>query len=167
MTPSSWQINIADKILSGEWSEIHLIETINYQSRKKEDYSSQTYAYRQSGAYYRQTLHDNSIRKAGRFVQQRMWDDPKPLDKAAFRELVAGKERLDTVANKKKLASAQAQLDRHKQEEDSRRKNKRFRPPRCALCGSSMVKRLNPREKRHFWGCPDFPSCRGSRSIEE
>jgi ssDNA-binding Zn-finger/Zn-ribbon topoisomerase 1 len=35
--------------------------------------------------------------------------------------------------------------------------------PRCPECAGVMVTRTGPHGE--FWGCPRFPSCRGSRSI--
>ena len=40
--------------------------------------------------------------------------------------------------------------------------------PHCPRCGSRMVMRLARRGRNagnHFWGCPRFPSCRGTRNI--
>jgi hypothetical protein len=40
-------------------------------------------------------------------------------------------------------------------------------PPPCPKCGQPMilrqVKRKGPRQGQRFWGCPDFPRCRGVR----
>jgi len=35
--------------------------------------------------------------------------------------------------------------------------------PACPRCGSQMVKRRNRRIGNEFWGCPEYPSCRGTR----
>ena len=40
--------------------------------------------------------------------------------------------------------------------------------PHCPLCGGSMVKRVARRgtnSGKAFWGCEDFPKCRGTRKI--
>lgn len=37
--------------------------------------------------------------------------------------------------------------------------------PPCPGCGHLMVKRHNRRSSEQFWGCPDFPHCRGTRPI--
>ena len=35
--------------------------------------------------------------------------------------------------------------------------------PDCPNCGASMIKRTNRRSHEAFWGCPTYPSCRGTR----
>jgi len=43
-------------------------------------------------------------------------------------------------------------------------------PPSCPRCGHAMVVRVAKRGKqvgKRFWGCPDFPSCRGTVVIDE
>ena len=35
--------------------------------------------------------------------------------------------------------------------------------PDCPSCGASMVKRTNRHSRYAFWGCPRYPSCRGTR----
>lgn len=35
--------------------------------------------------------------------------------------------------------------------------------PDCPSCGAPMVKRSNRRSHEAFWGCPKYPSCRGTR----
>lgn len=35
--------------------------------------------------------------------------------------------------------------------------------PACPKCGSEMVRRSNRRDGNQFWGCSQFPSCRGTR----
>lgn len=35
--------------------------------------------------------------------------------------------------------------------------------PHCPECRGPMVKRTGPHGE--FWGCPRFPTCRGSRSV--
>lgn len=37
--------------------------------------------------------------------------------------------------------------------------------PDCPTCGAPMVKRTNRRSHEAFWGCPKYPSCRGTRPI--
>ena len=40
--------------------------------------------------------------------------------------------------------------------------------PQCPLCGKPMFKRLQKRgqmQGREFWGCSDYPRCRGTRPI--
>lgn len=36
--------------------------------------------------------------------------------------------------------------------------------PACPKCGTIMIKRLNRQTKDHFWGCPKYPACRGTRA---
>jgi hypothetical protein len=42
-------------------------------------------------------------------------------------------------------------------------------PPSCPKCGQSMVlrevKRPGPQQGRRFWGCSDYPHCRGVRGM--
>ena len=44
-------------------------------------------------------------------------------------------------------------------------------PPDCPKCGAEMVvrtvKRDGPRQGERFWGCPNFPKCRGTRELEQ
>jgi hypothetical protein len=44
-------------------------------------------------------------------------------------------------------------------------------PPTCPTCGAPMVlrevKRNGPRQGEKFWGCPNFPKCRGTRDLED
>jgi hypothetical protein len=44
-------------------------------------------------------------------------------------------------------------------------------PPPCPTCGTTMVlrevKRESPRQGEQFWGCPNFPKCRGTRDLDE
>jgi hypothetical protein len=43
--------------------------------------------------------------------------------------------------------------------------------PACPRCGVPMVlrevKRDGPRQGEQFWGCPNFPRCRGTRDVED
>jgi ribosomal protein L37AE/L43A len=54
-------------------------------------------------------------------------------------------------------------------EEAQRQNKKRKEPdknaPKCPKCNSLMVERVNYTTGEHFWGCSDFPICRGSRSL--
>ncbi|MFW6082640.1 MAG: topoisomerase DNA-binding C4 zinc finger domain-containing protein, partial [Chloroflexota bacterium] len=44
-------------------------------------------------------------------------------------------------------------------------------PPACPNCGAPMVlrevTREGPRKGEQFWGCPNFPRCRGTRDLED
>ena len=35
--------------------------------------------------------------------------------------------------------------------------------PSCPKCGTGMVRRNNRRDGTQFWGCAQFPACRGTR----
>ncbi len=35
--------------------------------------------------------------------------------------------------------------------------------PDCPTCGTPMLKRTNRRSHEAFWGCPNYPHCRGTR----
>lgn len=37
-------------------------------------------------------------------------------------------------------------------------------PPECPECGAQMVPKQRNRNGSPFWGCPNYPSCHGSRS---
>ena len=39
-------------------------------------------------------------------------------------------------------------------------------PPRCPRCGAPMVERTNRTTQQRFWGCPDWPQCRGRTTPE-
>jgi ssDNA-binding Zn-finger/Zn-ribbon topoisomerase 1 len=34
--------------------------------------------------------------------------------------------------------------------------------PRCPRCGANMVERFRHRDGNLFWGCPQYPDCRGT-----
>jgi ssDNA-binding Zn-finger/Zn-ribbon topoisomerase 1 len=36
----------------------------------------------------------------------------------------------------------------------------------CPACGGSMVSRKNHRDGRRFWGCANYPECRGTRDTD-
>ena len=38
-------------------------------------------------------------------------------------------------------------------------------PPSCPNCGAPMVQRTRKSDKGLFWGCPNFPACRGIRQL--
>lgn len=38
--------------------------------------------------------------------------------------------------------------------------------PPCPKCSLPMVRRENRKTHRPFWGCPEYPRCRGMRSVE-
>jgi len=43
-------------------------------------------------------------------------------------------------------------------------------PPNCPKCGAVMVLRTAQRGKyreQKFWGCTDFPRCKGVKNIED
>jgi restriction system protein len=39
--------------------------------------------------------------------------------------------------------------------------------PRCPKCGKAMAQRTNRRTNDRFWGCSTYPSCRGTRQLDE
>ena len=39
--------------------------------------------------------------------------------------------------------------------------------PECPNCGKPMVARNNSKTGKSFWGCTNFPKCRGTREIED
>lgn len=39
--------------------------------------------------------------------------------------------------------------------------------PRCPKCGKDMQQRANRRTEERFWGCTNYPSCRGTRQLTE
>lgn len=36
----------------------------------------------------------------------------------------------------------------------------------CPLCGGQMVSRLNVAKQQRFWGCKDYPTCKGTRNTD-
>lgn len=36
----------------------------------------------------------------------------------------------------------------------------------CPTCGGPMVSRINRQKNSRFWGCKDFPRCRGTRDVD-
>ena len=39
-------------------------------------------------------------------------------------------------------------------------------PTLCPECNGPMVSRQNKQTKQYFWGCADFPRCRGTRNTD-
>ena len=39
--------------------------------------------------------------------------------------------------------------------------------PSCPKCGKEMMQRTNKRTNDRFWGCTSYPSCRGTRHLED
>ena len=37
---------------------------------------------------------------------------------------------------------------------------------RCPLCGGPMVSRMNTAKQQRFWGCKDYPKCKGTRDTD-
>lgn len=37
---------------------------------------------------------------------------------------------------------------------------------KCPECNGPMVSRLNKKNNSRFWGCADFPNCRGTRNVD-
>jgi len=37
---------------------------------------------------------------------------------------------------------------------------------KCPDCEGPMVSRLNKKDNTRFWGCKDYPKCRGTRDVE-
>lgn len=38
--------------------------------------------------------------------------------------------------------------------------------PECPDCGEPMTERTNRSTGESFWGCPDYPKCRGTRPLD-
>ena len=36
----------------------------------------------------------------------------------------------------------------------------------CPTCGGPMVSRKNTRSGQRFWGCQDYPKCKGTRDSD-
>lgn len=36
----------------------------------------------------------------------------------------------------------------------------------CPECGGRMVSRLNREKQQRFWGCADYPTCKGTRDTD-
>ncbi len=36
---------------------------------------------------------------------------------------------------------------------------------KCPDCQGPMVSRLNKKDNSRFWGCKDFPKCKGTRDV--
>jgi four helix bundle suffix protein len=52
---------------------------------------------------------------------------------------------------------------------EHRRNQRSNKAPHCPSCGKPMVVRTARQGKqagRHFWGCSDFPDCRGARPLD-
>jgi len=37
---------------------------------------------------------------------------------------------------------------------------------KCPICDATMISRLNKRENKRFWGCSNFPKCKGTRDVD-
>lgn len=36
----------------------------------------------------------------------------------------------------------------------------------CPICGGQMVSRLNVAKHTRFWGCKNYPTCKGTRNTD-
>lgn len=71
-------------------------------------------------------------------------------------------ELLGTVSTPADSPGFESTLDEERQVRESQ-------PPACPRCGAEMVLRTAKHGKNkgeHFWGCPEFPRCRGVRKLE-
>jgi ssDNA-binding Zn-finger/Zn-ribbon topoisomerase 1 len=37
---------------------------------------------------------------------------------------------------------------------------------KCPDCGGKMISRLNKAKQQRFWGCADYPKCKGTRDTD-
>ena len=68
-----------------------------------------------------------------------------------------GKRELDGTAEEiPELEQMQAVVEKIDQD----------RPPYCPDCGGMMVLRQRRRDKAYFWGCSQYPGCKGTMNID-
>jgi hypothetical protein len=58
-----------------------------------------------------------------------------------------------------------AYLERERAELAQRSAVEAKRPPSCPRCAGAMTLQTNSRDGRTFWGCVDYPTCKGSRTM--
>jgi restriction system protein len=75
-------------------------------------------------------------------------------------ELVNGEALLELVRSVQTPASAQAPQAQTSTSTETA-------APRCPRCGKEMQQRANRHTKERFWGCTDYPGCRGTRQLTE
>jgi restriction system protein len=71
-------------------------------------------------------------------------------------ELIHGEALLSMIQDIQSTAAASTNLPKTQ-------KATSVSTPDCPSCGAPMVKRTNHRSHETFWGCPKYPSCRGTR----
>lgn len=75
-------------------------------------------------------------------------------------ELISGEALLELVRSVQAPASGQAPQAQASTPTETA-------TPLCPKCGKAMQQRANRRTKEHFWGCTDYPVCRGTRQLTE
>ena len=88
--------------------------------------------------------------------------------RALERQFVTGGGYSEQLAAAR-LRERQAQADRTDQSDQTDRSDQpKPAPPLCPRCGKPMVLRTakqGPRAGSQFWGCSDYPACKGTRPV--
>ncbi len=75
-------------------------------------------------------------------------------------ELIDGETLLAMIRSVQATPHSSAPKERHVEPFSAAAASKQ---PECPKCGSSMVRRSNRRDGKQFWGCKQFPACRGTK----
>ena len=81
------------------------------------------------------------------------------------REVVLSPDDVQRIASELRSAAIENGRDTNRAHVASLRVKaaKRSDPSRCPKCGSELVERKNRKTGEAFWGCSEFPKCRGTR----
>jgi hypothetical protein len=107
--------------------------------------------YFQVEAYQRLAFLGNS---SGYFEQR-----PSPIDEAQYAALAADNPIMDTPEERNNIAAAKKRSEFI----DALGKELEALAPKCPKCSGDTTRRTGPRGP--FWGCQNFPNCKGSASF--
>lgn len=158
-----WQIDLLDEVLSNGWTGIYLAGTTE-KERREEEWSTRTYVYEKGGQHFRKTWNDNLVGSQWKgFSTERYWDSKILISQAEYDKMREGNTRLDTPKNAENLQKQKQERTQARQQEESRLAAIEAAKPGCPQCRHKMVKRKGPHGD--FWGCPDYPKCKGTRRL--
>lgn len=90
------------------------------------------------------------------------WDGPtkeEAITAEEYRALASGKEIVDTDEARAQIAHGN-EIRRKRDELNAKLQSLK---PKCPKCKGEMTQRSGPRGS--FWGCEDYPSCRGTVNL--
>jgi len=159
-----WQVDLAEEIRNKPWTGVYKVAESS-RERREEEFSSRTYVYENNGSHYKQTWHDNCVGSPWQgFSTERYWGSPEQISRAEYDKLRQGKTQIDTDKNRQNVAVQKQKIAARKQQEVLERKRRDARRPKCPRCTSKMVERKNGTTGKPFWGCENYPNCKGTRN---